>query len=84
MNSSATSASCKSSFFSSHKHVKSYTSSVMIVKLWIKATVRYNEGVLKYAHKQYSLSVPPGPLLPPSLLLKTDDIDVWLNKYTYF
>lgn len=30
-------------FFPPHKHVKSSTSSVMIVKLWIKATVCYNE-----------------------------------------
>lgn len=30
-------------FFPPHKHAKSSTSSVMIVKLWIKATVCYNE-----------------------------------------
>lgn len=40
--------------------------------------------VFKYAHKERSLPVPPGPLLLPLLLLNTDTVAVWLNKYTYF
>lgn len=40
--------------------------------------------VFKYAHKECSLPVPPGPLLLPLLLLNTGTIAAWLNKYTCF